>query len=153
MKLITDNGRIIATVLDSYEGEAMQAPADFDITRMAEYRVGADGTLTLTLVPPTATVPPRAITYWAFRKRFTHTERVGLELAGLDDPIADAAQRQLAASVRVYLADAAAAAWIDLDDEDTRTGVQALEAAELIAQGRSAQILDSPVQELERPPA
>lgn len=147
MKLITENGRIIATALDSYEGEAMQAPADFDITRMAEYRVGAEGTITL--VPPTATVPPRAITYWAFRKRFTHAERVGLELAGLDDPIADAAQRQLAASVRVYLADAAAAAWIDLDDEDTRTGVQALEAAELIAQGRSAQILDSPVQELE----
>ena len=151
MKLITENGRIIATALDSYEGDAMQAPADFDITRMAEYRVGADGTLTLQ--PTTATVPPRAITYWAFRKRFTHTERVGLELAGMDDPSADAAQRQLAASVRVYLADAAAAAWIDLDDEDARMGVQTLETAELIAQGRSAQILDSPVQELERPPA
>lgn len=149
MKLITENGRIIATALDSYEGEAMQAPADFDIMRMAEYRVGADGTLP----PTTATVPPRAITYWAFRKRFTHTERVGLELAGMDDPSADAAQRQLAASVRVYLADAAAAAWIDLDDEDARMGVQTLESAELIAQGRSAQILDSPVQELERPPA
>ena len=153
MKLITENGRIIATALDSYEGDAMQAPADFDITRMAEYRVGADGTLTLTLPPTTATVPPRAITYWAFRKRFTQTERVGLELAGMDDPSADAAQRQLAASVRVYLADAAAAAWIDLDDEDARMGVQTLETAELIAQGRSAQILDSPVQELERPPA
>ena len=153
MKLITHEGRIIGTALDSYEGEAMQAPADFDITRMAEYRVGADGTLTLTLPPTTATVPPRAITYWAFRKRFTHTERVGLELAGMDDPSADAAQRQLAASVRVYLADAAAAAWIDLDDEDARMGVQTLESAELIAQGRSAQILDSPVQELERPPA
>lgn len=151
MKLITENGRIIVTALDSYEGEAMQAPADFDITRMAEYRVGADGTLTLP--PTTATVPPRAITYWAFRKRFTNTERVGLELAGMDDPSADAAQRQLAASVRVYLADAAAAAWIDLDDEDARMGVQTLESAELIAQGRSAQILDSPVQELERPPA
>ena len=116
MKLLIQGDRIIGTALDDYEGEAMQAPADFDITRMAEYRVGADGTLTLTLPPTTATVPPRAITYWAFRKRFTQTERVGLELAGMDDPSADAAQRQLAASVRVYPADAAAAAWIDLDD-------------------------------------
>ena len=151
MKLITENGRIIATALDSYAGEAMQAPADFDITRMAEYRVGADGTLTLTLPPTTATVPPRAITYKAFRARFSLAERIGLELAAVDTPTADMQQRTLSASVRVYMADAAAAEFIDLDDGDTRSGVQALEAAGLLSAGRSADILDSPVLDLERP--
>ena len=92
-----------------------------------------------------------AITYWAFRKRFTHAERVGMELAALDDPTVDLELWQRAASVRVYLADAAAAAWIDLDDPDTRIGVQALEDAGLIAAERSAEILDTPVMLAERP--
>lgn len=149
MKLITANGRIIATALDSYAGDAIEAPADFDITRMAEYRVGAEGAITL--AQPTATVPPRAITYWAFRKRFTHAERVGLELAALDDPTASAEMRQQAAGVRVYLADAAAAAWIDLDDADSRDSVYALEVMGLLAQGRATQILDTPVAMAEQP--
>lgn len=104
-----------------------------------------------TPLPGGAMVPARAITYWAFRKRFTHAERVGMELAALDDPTVDLELRQRAASVRVYLADAAAAAWIDLDDPDTRIGVQALEDAGLIAAERSAEILDTPVMLAERP--
>lgn len=41
MKLIIQNTRIVATATDDYDGpEAfMQAPADFDVTRMAEYTV------------------------------------------------------------------------------------------------------------------
>ena len=74
-----------------------------------------------------------------------------MELAALDDPTVDLELRQRAASVRVYLADAAAAAWIDLDDPDTRIGVQALEDAGLIAAERSAEILDTPVMLAERP--
>lgn len=149
MKLITANSRIIATALDSYEGEAIEAPADFDIARMAEYRVGEDGAITL--APPTATMPPRAITYWAFRKRFTHAERVALELAALDDPAATADQRKQAAGVRVYLADAAAADWIDLDDDDSRHSVTALESMGLLAPGRAQDIIDTPVTAAERP--
>lgn len=102
-------------------------------------------------LPGSTSIPSRAITYWAFRRRFTHDERVGLELAALDDPTAELAQRQLAASVRVYLADAAAASWIDLDDADTRAGVQALEAAGLIGQSRSIEILDASVVLAEKP--
>lgn len=149
MKLITENGRIIATALDSYTGEAIEAPADFDLTRMADYRVAEDGTLTL--LPAAATMPARAITYWAFRKRFTHAERVGLELAALDDPAASAQQRQQSAGVRVYLADAAAADWIDLDDADSRASLAALQAQGLLAEGRAAQITDAPVLPGERP--
>lgn len=97
-------------------------------------------------------IPTRAITYWAFRRRFEHAERVAIELAALDDPAAALPQRQLAASVRVYLADADAAAWIDLDDPDARNGVHALEAAGLMAPGRGLAILDDPVIPSERPP-
>ena len=32
-------------------------------------------------------IPTRAITYWAFRRRFEHAERVAIELAALDDPL------------------------------------------------------------------
>lgn len=149
MKLIVVDGRIIATALDSYTGDAIEAPHDFDLTRMSDYRVAEDGTLTL--LPAAAAMPTRAITYWAFRKRFTHAERVGLELAALDDPAASAQQRQQSAGVRVYLADAAAADWIDLDDADSRDSLAALEGMGLLADGRAAQISDAPVQPGERP--
>lgn len=149
MKLILSGARIIATADDSYPGEAIEAPPDFDLTRLSDYRVADDGTLTL--LPAATAMPQRAITYWAFRKRFTHAERVGLELAALDDPAASAQQRQQSAGVRVYLADAAAADWIDLDDADSRDSLAALEALGLLAEGRAAQITDAPVLPGERP--
>ena len=96
--------------------------------------------------------PARAITYWAFRKRFSHAERVGLELAALDDPTAAPAARQASAAVRVYLADASAARWIDLGDEDTRAGALALEAMGLLGAGRALEILDAPVHPVEMVP-
>lgn len=144
MKLIIQNTRIIATATDDYDGpEAfMQAPADFDVARMGDYV--HDGT--------SLTLPPDArITRLAFRNRFTQPEKVMLELAALDDPTAPMAQRQQAAAIRVYLADVAASTFVDLARADTRAGVQALEAAGLLAPGRALQILDAPVQAHERP--
>lgn len=94
--------------------------------------------------------PARHVTQLAFGRRFTRPERVALELAALDDPSAPMPQRQQAADLRVYLADVAAARYIDLDRADTRAGVQALEAAGLLASGRAVQILDAPVQPAER---
>lgn len=144
MKLIIQNTRIIATATDDYDGpEAfMQAPADFDVARMGDYV--HDGT-SLSLPPD-----PR-ITRLAFRNRFTQAEKVMLELAGVDDATAPMAQRQQAAAIRVYLADVAASAFVDLGRADTRAGVQSLEAAGLLAPGRALQILDAPVQTHERP--
>lgn len=144
MKLIIQNTRVIATASDDYDGpEAfMQAPADFDVTRMGDYV--HDGT-SLLLPPDTR------ITRLAFRNRFTQPEKVMLELAGLDDPTAPMAQRQQAAAIRVHLADVAASAFVDLARADTRAGVQSLEAAGLLAPGRALQILDAPVQAHERP--
>lgn len=144
MKLIIQNTRIVATATDDYDGpEAfMQAPADFDVTRMSDYV--HDGT-SLLLPPDTR------ITRLAFRNRFTQAEKMMLELAGLDDPTAPMAQRQQAAAIRVHLADVAASAFVDLARADTRAGVQSLEAAGLLAPGRALQILDAPVQAHERP--
>lgn len=144
MKLIIQNTRIIATATDDYDGpEAfMQAPADFDVARMGDYVY--DGT-SLSLPPDTR------LTRLAFRNRFSQAEKVMLELAGLDDPTAPMAQRQQAAAIRVHLADVAASTFVDLARADTRAGVQALEAAGLLAPGRALQILDAPVQAHERP--
>lgn len=85
----------------------------------------------------------RHITELAFINRFTDAEAVAIDLAS----IGATAQ---AASVRRYLKKVDAATYIDLDREDTRAGVQALETAGLLAAGRALEILDAPVQESER---
>ena len=93
---------------------------------------------------------PRRITKLAFRNRFTKAEKAGIEFAALDDPTAPIAQRQQAAALRADLKDQEQATFIDLDDEDTRTGVLTLEAVGLIAAGRAVEILDTPVQDKDR---
>ena len=86
------------------------------------------------------------LTNFGFRGRFTQAEKTAIELASLDDPSAAMAQRAQAADIRVYLADVASATYIDPQRVDTRSGVQALEAAGLIGAGRALQILDEPIQ-------
>ena len=100
-------------------------------------------------VDPTPAPEDRRITKLAFRNRFTKAEKAGIEFAALDDPTAPIAQRQQAAALRADLKDQEQATFIDLDDEDTRTGVLTLEAAGLIAAGRAVEILDAPVQDKE----
>ncbi len=143
MKLIIQNNRIAATATDAYTGpdEYIDAPADFDITRMGEY-VYAAGMLVL--------APATRITRLAFRNRFTQAEKVMLELAALDNPAATLAQRQQAAAIRVHLSDVSASTFVDLGRDDTRAGVQALETGGLIGVGRALQILDAPVEAHER---
>lgn len=143
MKLIIQKNRIAATATDEYTGpdEYIDAPADFDVTRLGEYRY-EDGVLVL--------APDMRITRLAFRNRFTQAEKVALELAALDDPAAPMAQRQQAAALRATLSDTAAATFIDLIRADTRAGVQMLETAGLLAAGRALEILDAPVTPEER---
>lgn len=143
MKLIIQNNRITATATDEYTGpdEFIDAPANFDITKLADYEF-VDGVLTL--------VPSRHITRLAFRNRFTQAEKVALELASLDNPAATLAQRQQAAGLRVNLKDQENATFIDLGRPDTRAGVQQLQAAGLIGAGRAEVILDTPVLESEK---
>lgn len=114
----------------------------------------ADGVFTPPASEQPTEGPPEAgqrITRLAFRKRFTQAEKVMLELAALDDPAAPQAQRANAAAMRAYLKDVDAAQFIDLADAHTVAGVQALENAGLLADGRADEILSQPVQPDEAP--
>lgn len=138
MKLIIQNNRIAATATDAYTGPDffIEAPADFDVARMAEYRY-ADGVPSLQ--------PATQVTRLAFRNRFTQAEKMMLEIASLDNPAGTLAQRQQAAALRVYLADVATSSFVDLSRPDTRNGVLQLESRGLLAAGRALQILDDPI--------
>lgn len=78
------------------------------------------------------------VTRLAFLSRFTDAEAVAIDLAGIGETAE-------AASVRRYVNKIEAAAFIDLSREDTRSGVQALEALGILAAGRAAEILDAPI--------
>lgn len=86
----------------------------------------------------------RRITKLAFMTRFTDAEAITIDLASQGATVE-------AATMRRYQAKVNAAEWIDLDREDTRTGVQALEAVGLIGPGRALEILDAPIAPDERP--
>ena len=98
--------------------------------------------------PPDAGPAPaagdRRITKLAFMTRFTDAEAIGIDLASQGATVE-------AATMRRYQAKVNAAEWIDLDREDTRTGVQTLEAVGLLAAGRALEILDAPILDHERP--
>jgi len=73
-----------------------------------------------------------------------------MEMAALDNPTASMEQRTQAATLRVVLERSHKAEYTDLDDPTTRAGVQQMEALGLLATGRAAEILDSPIQPQER---
>lgn len=87
---------------------------------------------------------PRHITQLAFLNRFTDPEAIAIDLASIG-------ATQQAAAMRRYLSKVNAASYIDLDRLDTRAGVQALEAAGILAAGRALEILDAPIDAQERP--
>ena len=122
------------------DGNIVIADSDF----IAAHHPGA--VVAPDLVPdPPAPVFAR-LTKLGFRGRFTQAEKTAIELTSIADPAAPMAQRAQAADIRVYLADVAAATYIDPQRADTRAGVQALEAAGLIGAGRALEILDAPIQ-------
>ena len=94
--------------------------------------------------PPPVQPTGRLISNKAFLSRFTDDEAIDLDLASIG------ATRE-AAAVRRYLSKVNAAQHIDLIDDETRTGVQALEAAGLLQPGRALAILDAPIQPKELP--
>lgn len=113
------------------------------------YTIGG-ASITMMGEPAEAMPAARHLSKLGFRNRFTRIEKIAIEMAALDNPAAPMAQRQQSAALRADLKDQQDATFIDLDRVDLRAGVQALEAAGLIAAGRALQILDAPVQEIER---
>ena len=100
--------------------------------------------------PKVSAYPPRAITIYAFRNRFTQTEKVKLELASIHNPEAPLNLQQAAAVLRVFLDDVAVARYIDLDLPQTRAGVMLLEQIGILDAGRATTIVDSRVLDVER---
>ena len=94
--------------------------------------------------PPPAEPTERNVSRKAFLSRFTDAEAIDIDLASIG------ATRE-AAAVRRYLSTVNAAQHIDLADDETRTGVQALEAAGLLQPGRALVILDAPIEPKELP--
>lgn len=84
------------------------------------------------------------ITKRAFRARFTPAEKVGIEIASLDDPAASMQVRGLAAVLRAQQREISDSPYVDLQFAPTREGTQALETYGLLAAGRAAVILDTP---------
>ena len=94
--------------------------------------------------PPPVVPTERNVSRKAFLSRFTDAEAIDIDLASMG------ATRE-AATVRRYLSKVNAAQHIDLADNETRTGVQALEAAGLLQPGRALVILDAPIEPKELP--
>lgn len=93
---------------------------------------------------PAAPAPElRQITRLAFLSRFSDAEAIAIDLASIGETVQ-------AATMRRYMSKVTAATFIDLDRDDTRTGVQALETAGLLGSGRALEVLDAPIDALER---
>ena len=86
----------------------------------------------------------RDVSRKAFLSRFTDPEAVQIDLASIGATVE-------AAQVRRYLSKVNAAQHIDLAEDETRTGVQTLEAAGLLKPGRALVILDTPIEPKELP--
>jgi len=156
---LIENGSVINVIETDENGW----PEGIDITDMVprpgigwQYDDEA-GFITPAIPDPTPEPEPepipqnKIITNLAFDLRFTLEERVAIELASLDDPAASMEQRAMSAALRVSQERSRKAQFTDLSDPVTRGGVEQMEALELLAQGRAAEILDTPIEDRERP--
>lgn len=137
---IIKNGIVENTIVVDELKEATEA---FPDAIVIEATVGGPGWIYSNgrLVEPAPKVEDTTkITRFAFRGRFTQAEKITLELASRETS---------GAMLKVYLDDIAAATYIDLAMQETRNGVNALENLGLIGKGRAAEILDTPVTEIE----
>lgn len=142
---------ILKQLLNGAERESEQRPVLVSgVWECGSFRV-TDPTGTDYEVVEVVAAQARQITGLAFRKRFSRGEKAAMELAAIDNPSGTVEERQQAAAMRADLKDNDAAKFIDLDDARTRESVQYLEAIGLLDDGRALEILDAPVQDVERP--
>lgn len=93
----------------------------------------------------------RKITPKAFLSRFTTAEYVAIDLSSIDNPQGSQQERELAATLRLFLMKINAARFIDLSDSETIDGINALIGAGFISSVRANEILTNPITEGERP--
>ena len=116
----------------------------YDLAVLGKRHDLASGAFAEIPAEPAPVPTERNVSRKAFLSRFTDAEAIDIDLASIG------ATRE-AATVRRYLSKVNAAQHIDLADEETRKGVQALEAAGLLQPGRALAILDAPIQPKELP--
>ena len=141
------------TVENVIVGELADYPGAVDVTALNPRPAPGWIRSGRTFGPPAALTPNLGtrITKLAFRQRVGPQALAAIELASVHDAAAPVQAQQLAATLRVMLADVQAATFIDLARPDTRAGVQQLEAVGLLPAGKAAEILDTPVQAAEVP--
>lgn len=93
----------------------------------------------------------RRVTVLAFRNRFTLTEKTTIEYVSVDKPNETTEQRLLSATLRALMTDLSTANYVDLDRPDTINGINLLETYSIIGVGRANEILNAPINALERP--
>lgn len=130
MKLIINGNRITAIALDGYvptgtEDALVDAPEGFSPADMERYRY--EGGRLYIPEDPVVVLP---LTKLAFIDRFTDAELLAIREAAKTSP-----------EVELWLWRFERAEDISLSDERTVAGVQGLEAAGLLAEGRAAEIL------------
>lgn len=151
--------RILAMMVENTVSNVIVgAPADFpgsiDVTDLNPRPAPGWIRSGQTFAPPPPAPAPNfgtRITKLAFRQRVGPQALAAIELASVHNAAAPVQAQQLAATLRVMLADVQAATFIDLARPDTRAGVQQLETVGLLPPGKAAEILDTPVQAAEVP--
>lgn len=125
---ILDGATVVNSIVADAEFAEAQHPGAW---RLAADQTGAEA------------VEDLRITRLAFLDRFTDAEAVAIDLASIGATVQ-------AAGLRRYLHKVNSATHIDLARADLQAGVQALEAAGLLAAGRAEQILTAPITDIER---
>lgn len=147
---VISNGLVANVIV----GEATDYPDAIDVTDLSPRPAPGwtfDGDEFAPPADPPAPFYGTRVTKLAFCQRLTDPVLVAIEIASIHNPAASPAQQQLAAQLRVMQANVQVATFIDLARQDTRAGVQALEAAGLLPVGGAATVLDAPVQAHEVP--
>lgn len=126
---ILENGVVVGTIIaDAEFAEQTYTPGGWRLAEQQE---------------EPALPPDLRITRLAFLDRFADAEAVAIDLASIG-------ATPQAAGLRRYLHKVNSATHIDLARADLQAGVQALEAAGLLAAGRAEQILTAPITDIER---
>lgn len=143
---IDDARRVVGVTqtADPVEHPHMVPLQSYDLAVLGKRHDLASGAFVEIPAEPAPTPTARNVSNKAFLSRFTDDEAIDIDLASIG------ATRE-AATVRRYLSKVNAAQRIDLADDETRTGVQALEAAGLLKPGRALVILDTPIEPKELP--
>lgn len=143
---IDDARRVVGVTqtADPVEHPHMVPLQSYDLGVLGKRHDLASGAFVDIPAEPAPVPTERNVSRKAFLSRFTDAEAIDIDLASIG------ATRE-AATVRRYLSKVNAAQHIDLAEDETRTGVQALEAAGLLKPGRALVILDTPIEPKELP--